>query len=190
LVGVRRGTSRIRYQTTGTDLGAYLGQLEIAAIAVPSVKDLAAKALNSVIGIVDPGKKRDANRKARATIWCGLANAGSVTAARRVLGGSNVQYTPLERSYYADCWTKLLASKPVLAQQAKALGQLGVPEPGSDVAPPTIPEEDMATLQNEIDAYRQSITSGVAPKALPATTAAGINPLIALGLVGAFLARR
>jgi hypothetical protein len=106
-----------------------------------------------------------------------------------VLGGSKVQYTALERGYYSDCWNKLVSSKPALTQQAIALGQLGVPEPGSDIAPPTIPEEDMASLQNEIDAYRASITGAAPMKALPASTA-GINPLIALGLVGAFLARR
>lgn len=188
----RTAVARIRYQSPPTTLGAYLGQLELAATAIPSVKVLAEKALSSVIGIVDPGKKRDANRQARATIWCGLANLGSITAARRVLGGSHVQYTPKERQYYIDCWNKLLVSKPALAQQAITLGQLGVPEPGSDLAPPAIPAEDMASLQNEIDAYNKtgSVAPGGATKALAPASQAGISPLLALGLVGAFLARR
>lgn len=194
LVGVRPRTAvaRIRYQAPPTTLGAYLGQLELAATAIPSVSQLANKALASVIGIVDPGKKRDANRVARANIWCGLANLGSITAARRVLGGSQVQYTPKERQYYIDCWNKLLKSKPALAQQAVTLGALGIPEPGSDLAPPAIPAEDMASLQNEVDAYNQtgSVAPGGTTKALAPASQASISPLLALGLVGAFLARR
>lgn len=179
--------TRIRFQTPPTTLGAYLGQLELATAALPSVDQLAKKALADVIGIVDPGKKRDANRQARANIWCGLANQGSITAARRVLGGSKVQFTAKERQYYIDCWNKLLTSKPALAQQAITLGQLGIPEPGSDLAPPLLAAEDIRSLQAEIDAY-----NGTAPAVSKATTPAqaGLSPLLALGLVGAFLARR
>lgn len=191
--GVRRKTAvaRIRYQTPPTTLGAYLGQLELATAALPSVDQLAKKALADVIGIVDPGKKRDANRLARANLWCALANQGSITAARRVLGGSKVQYTAKERQYYIDCWNKLLVSKPALAQQAITLGQLGIPEPGSDLAPPAIPAEDIASLQNEIGAYNAtgSLTPGGTTKAL-APASAGVSPLLALGILGAFLARR
>lgn len=182
---------RVRYNTTGTD---FLGVLPaLAAAALPSVKELAQKALNSVIGIVDPGKKRDANRQARATLWCGLANRGSITAARRVLGGSTLQYTQKERQYYVDCWNALQKSKPMLTQQAQTLGALGVPEPGSDIAPPSIPDEEMASLQREIDAYDAATAAGATQlpppggmKALPA----GISPVLALGIAGAFLARK
>lgn len=186
---------RMRYATTGTNLGEYLGILPVVAAAIPSVKDLAAKALNSLIGIVDPGKKRDANRKARADIWCSLANAGSITAARRVLGGSKVQYTAKERQYYIDCWQKLMSSKPALCQQAITLGQLGIPEPGSDVAPPSIPEEDQQSLQREIDAYNAAVqTNAPLPgpataKALPAAgqSTASLGPVIGIAIAGALL---
>lgn len=187
---------RLRYATTGTHLGEYLGILPaVAAAAIPSVKQLAQKALTSLIGIVDPGKKRDANRKARADIWCSLANAGSITAARRVLGGSKLQYTAKERQYYIDCWQKLMASKPALAQQAITLGQLGIPEPGSDIAPPSLSSEDMASLQREIDAYNTAAQTGAplpgpgAPKALPAAgqSTASLGPLIGVAIAGALL---
>lgn len=198
-VAPRGRVVRVRYDTTGTDLGSYVGLgilPAIAAAALPSVKDLAQKALNSVIGIVDPGKKRDANRQARAALWCGLANRGSITAARRVLGGSTLQYTPKERQYYLDCWTALQKSKPMLAQQAQTLGGLGVPEPGSDIAPPLIPDEDMAALQREVDAYDAATAAGAtqlpAPataKALPAAgqSSASLGPLVGLAIAGAVL---
>lgn len=201
MVGVRPPQSRtrvvrVRYESTGTHLGEYLGILPaIAAAAIPSVKQLAQRALNSLIGIVDPGKKRDANRKARADIWCSLANAGSITAARRVLGGSKLQYTPKERQYYIDCWQRLLQTKPMLAQQAITLGQLGIPEPGSDVAPPSISEEDTTTLQREIDAYNVAVQTNAplpgpgAPKGLlpAAPSTPSFGPIIAITIGGAIL---
>lgn len=193
-VAPRAQVVRMRYGTS-PHLGEYLGIVPLVAAAIPSVKDLAAKALNSVIGIVDPGKKRDANRKARADIWCGLANAGSITAARRVLGGSKVQYTAKERQYYIDCWQKLMASKPALCQQAITLGQLGIPEPGSDVAPPSLSEEDQQSLQREIDAYNTALqTNAPLPgpataKALPAAgqSTASLGPVIGIAIAGALL---
>lgn len=180
----------VRLQTTGTQLGA----LPLVAAAIPSIKDLARRAINSVIGIVDPGKKRDANRQARAAMWCDFANAGSITAARRVLGGSQVQYTAKERQYYIDCWNKLKASEPMLAQQAQALGPLGVPEPGSDVAPPFLADEEISSLQREVDAYRSGASAlpASSPKLLTVQAGFGGNAgvLLALGIAGAFLARR
>lgn len=178
-----------------------LGIIPVVAAALPSVKSLATKAISSVIAIVDPGKKRDANRKARAQIWGDFALAGSITAARRVLGGSRVQYTPLERSYYQAYWTKIQAAEPKLATQAMTLGPLGIPEPGSDVAPPFIPDEEIANIQREVDFYRNPVAldSGVQTTAgaLPATTTTAVVPvksnanvLLALGLVGAFLAQK
>lgn len=185
---VRNTPARIRVENGGTDLGA----LPLAAAAIPSIKSLATKAISSVIAIVDPGKKREANRKARAQMWGDFARAGSITAARRVLGGSRVQYTPTERGYYQTQWNSLMAAEPRLANQALVEGPLGVPEPGSDVAPPFIPDEDVAALQREVDFYRNPETA-----ALPATTStalvpvkANTNALLALGLVGAFLATR
>lgn len=199
-VGVRPTSQRarvvrMRYATTGTHLGEYLGIVPVVAAAIPSVSQLAQKALTAVIGIVDPGKKRDANRKARADIWGNLALAGSVTAARRVLGGSKVQYTPKERQYYIDYWQKLLDTKPALAQQAITLGQLGVPEPGSDVAPPQLSAEDTASLQKEVDAYNTAVSTGAAlpgpnaAKALPAAgqSTASLGPIIGVAIAGALL---
>lgn len=193
-----RSSSRaavMRLQNGGTNLGE-LGIVPVLAAAIPSVRQLAGKAIASVIGIVDPGKKRDANRKARAQMWCDLANAGSITAARRVLGGSKVQYTPLERGYYQACWTALQTKEPRLAQLAVSLGGLGVPEPGSDQAPPFIGDEDVSALQREIDEYRNPqdvplLLGPTAPKQIAAQAGGGnANVLLALGLVGAYLASK
>lgn len=189
-----RAPIRMRYGTTGTNLGEYLGILPvaIAADAIPSLRQLEQKALNSLIGVVDPGKKRDANRKARADIWCSFANAGSITAARRVLGGSKVQYTPKERQYYIDCWAKLMQSKPQLAQQAITLGALGIPEPGSDLAAPSISDEDRSALQREVDAYNTAVQTnaplpGPATKAVSTTSGASLGPVIGIAIAGALL---
>lgn len=163
----------------------------IVAAAIPSVKTLALKALNSVVGIFDPGKRRDANRAARAVLWGDLAVAGSITAARRVLGGTTLQFTDKERQYYRDQWKRVQASEPRLAAQAQALGGLGIPEPGSDQEPAKIGDEDTASLQREIDAYRAGVNSATPGATTTATTPAkaGVSTLLGLGLVGALLAK-
>jgi hypothetical protein len=187
----------VKIRTTG----AQLGVLPVIAAAIPSVSSLASKALTSVIGIFDPGKKRDANRKARADMWGSLALAGSITAARRVIGGAKVQFTALERSYYAPYVTRLQSQEPKLYAAAVAAGALGIPEPGSDQEPPMISAEDQATLQREIDAYRNpvqlpsidgtpTVSNPTKPGTTPPTQAGGSSILPILAIAGALLARK
>lgn len=157
-------------------------------------------AISAIVGLVDPGQKRDANRRARADMWFNLANLGSITAARRLHGGSQVQYTQEERNLYRDRWNQLVASKPDLAQQALALGDLGVPEPGSGLEPPSLPPAMIEDLKQEIAVYQgggtpasSGGTSGNYP--VPATVQptpdeiaqAGMPKLFTYALVGGVL---
>lgn len=182
-------TRRVRVDNGGTDLGA----LPVLIAAVPSVKTLAMKAFTSVISIFDPGKKREANRKNRAQFWGETARAGSITAARVVLGGRTMVYTINEKGYYEDQWKQLVAADSKLAAQAQALGGLPVPEPGSDVEPMRLSDEQLAALQAEIEAYRNPPTSGggggAKPSAPGSPQQAGITLILGLGILGAFLAR-
>jgi len=164
----------------------------VIAAAVPSVKQLAERALASVVGIFDPGKRRDANRKSRAELWGNLATLGSITAARRVYGGMTLQFTDKERGYYRDQWTRLTSAQPTLAAQAKTLGGLGIPEPGSDQEPARLSDEDSSSLQNEIDAFR---SGGPSPIPVPKTAAtaasaqAGSGSFFGIGIALALLAK-
>ena len=168
-----------------------LGVFPVVAAAIPSVKDLASKAITSVIAIVDPGKKRDANRKARAQMWGDFARAGSITAARRVYGGQTSQYTKEEKALYVAQWNSLRSAEPKLAAQAQALKGLSIPEPGSDVTPPYLAPEEVAAIQQEVDEYRAPegvVTS--TPKAAATPQQAGAGWLLGLGLAGAWLASK
>lgn len=163
----------------------------IVTAAIPSVRTLALKALNSVVGIFDPGKRRDTNRASRAVMWGDIAVAGSITAARRVLGGTTLQFTDKERQYYRDQWKRLQSAEPRLAAQAQTLGGIGIPEPGSDQEPAKIGDEDLSSLQREIDAYRAGVNSAPSSTGAPASAPAkaGAGTLLGLGLLGALLSK-
>lgn len=183
------------YDANQNELGASdpndtLGVLPaVVAAAIPSVKTLAQKALNSVLGIFDPGKRRDANRQARAVMWGDIAVAGSITAARRVLGGQTLVYTEKEKQYYRDQWKRLQSTEKRLADQAVTLGGLGIPEPGSDQEPARISDEDMQSLQREIDAYRTGGTTTATATTPVAPARAGMGWLLGLGIAGAIAAK-
>jgi hypothetical protein len=185
--GRRRAPTSIRVESTGTDLGL----LPLLAASVPSVKTLATKAIMSVISIFDPGKKREANRKNRAQFWGDTARAGSITAARRVFGGQTEQFTSAERGYYAVQWKQLVSADSALAAKATALGPLPIPEPGSDTAPMSISEADMASLQEEINAYH-NVASAASPSGNVVASAqrAGMPLILGLGILGAVLVSR
>jgi hypothetical protein len=168
--------------------GDQLGILPLVASAVPSVSQIAGKIVTSLVSIVDPGKKRDANREARAEMYYQYATAGSITAARRLYGGQTVQYTAKERQYYKDRWPKFAAAVPDLAAQAVALGlgPDGIPEPGSGTAPPQLSAVDSQQIQSEINAWHAAhAQAGTTPPGQPAikVAAAGLggltdNPLV------------
>lgn len=164
---------------SGRKVRPQLGILPVIAAAVPSVSQILGKITTSLLAVIDPGKKRDANREARAEMWYQYASAGSITAARRLHGGTHFQYTAKERQYYIDRWAKFQAANPALAGQAQQLGDLGIPEPGSDLAPPTLSPEDQQAIQAEIDAYHQAhAAAGTTPPPQP-----GLN-IASLGLGG------
>lgn len=180
--------------------GDQLGVLPLVAAAVPSVGQITSKILSGVVSIFDPGKKRDANREARAEMWYQFASAGSITAARRLYGGQQFQYTDKEKGYYRDRWSKFQSALPDLAKQATQLGPLGIPEPGSGVEPPQLSPADQQAIQAEIDAYHAAhAQQGTTPPAQPPVRVAqaGIgtgfmdNPLVLGGaLIAAFLFNR
>ena len=188
--------ARARIENGGTNLGALP---LVVASAIPSVKTLATKAINSIIGIFDPGKKRDANRKARATFWGDTAVAGSITAARRVLSGRTMVYTTEEKALYNAQWSRLVGANPSLAAKAQSLGNMpdGIPEPGSDASPPfSVPPDVLASLQEEINVYHGStataadVDAAADAKAAAKPSQAGTGLLFGLGILGALLAGR
>lgn len=187
----RSNGNRLRVRVRGAQLGE-LGILPLIAAAVPSVSQIAGKIATSLIGIVDPGKKRDANREARAEMWFQYASAGSLTAARRLHGGTHFQYTAKEKAYYVDRWGKFQAANPTLAAQALQAGDLGIPEPGSDIAPPMLSASDQQAIQAEISAYHAAhAAAGTTPPAQPSLNIAQAGLLggnfSALALGGALL---
>lgn len=152
----------------------------LAAEAVPSVSKILGKIATGLLSVVDPGKKRDANREARAEMWFQYASAGSITAARRLYGGQTIQFTDKEKQYYRDRWAKFQPTHTDLAAQAVSLGALGIPEPGSSVEPPSLSPADQQAIQDEINAYHAAhATAGVTPPAQPSLNVkqAGIGGL-------------
>lgn len=159
-----------------------------------SVKSLAVKAINSLIGIFDPGKKREASRKARAVFYGDLAVAGSITAARIVnggaAGGQYQQYTTDEKAYYADQLARLKAADPTLQARALTAGELPVPGDGDSPAGWQPSSETVETFQREIDAYKSpsdfDVGGGKLPPQIKQASAAGgslLLPLVAIGLI-------
>jgi hypothetical protein len=189
----RRATAnRVRVENGGTNLGI----LPILAAAVPSVKTLATKAITSVISIFDPGKKRDANRKNRAQFWGDTARAGSITAARRVYGGTTMVYTVDEKKLYADQWRSVQSAQPQLAAQAVALGKLPIEEPGSDTTPMSLPPEELEALQAEIDAFHNppsgtvTATDGKTAAAVAKSAQSSTGVIAAAAVLGALFILR
>lgn len=168
-------------------LGDSLGVLPLVAAAVPSVSTLLKNAANSLIGIVDPGKKRDANREARARMYGALAVQGSITAANRVysaaVGIHGGEGPTKEAGWYKEEWAKIQAAVPTLAAAVPILPRVGLPDPQE----PTLSAADQTLIQNEINAYH-----GIAKTATAAGTVLQSNAglLLGLGILGAFLFRR
>lgn len=171
-----------------------LGILPLVAAAVPSVSQILGKIGTSVLSIFDPGKKRDANREARAEMFYQFAVAGSLTAARALYGGAEKGSVGAasEIAMYKTRWAKLQASSPALCAQAIAAGPLGVgPDPGQN--PPTIPADEQASIQAEINAYHAAhAAAGTTPPKQPGLTisTAGIggimdSPVLLAGALGA-----
>lgn len=173
------GLVRVRVQSD--NLGD-LGILPLVAAAVPSVSQILGKIGAGVLSIFDPGKKRDANREARAEMFYQFAVAGSLTAARALYGGAEKGSVGAqsEIAMYKTRWSKLQASSPTLVAQAIAAGPLGVgPDPG--VNPPTLPADEQAAIQSEINAYHAAhAAAGTAPPKQPGLTiaSAGIGGLM------------
>jgi hypothetical protein len=169
-----------------------LGVIPVIAAAVPSVTDLAKKALVSLVGIVDPGKKRDAVREAQAEMWFQWASQGSITAARTLHGGTHFPYTPKEKGFYQTRWNRFSASNATLAAQAVAAGDLSPVDAGQSTTPVVIPQTVQDTVQAEINVAHGVATAkpenGGAGGAGGAGGGGGVNPLLLLA--GAFLARK
>jgi hypothetical protein len=168
------------YPTTVRVRNDQLGIVPVIAAAVPSVKDLAAKALKSLVSIVDPGKKRDAVREAQAETWFNWANEGSITAARTLHGGTHFPYTVKEKGFYQTRWNKLQASNATLAAQAAQAGDLSPVDAGQSTTPVVIPQATQDVVQQEINA-----SHGVASKPAPGAAkngggGGGVNPLLLL----------
>ena len=167
-----------------------LGIVPVIAAAVPSVTDLAKKALTSLVGIVDPGKKRDAVREGQAETWYQWALQGSITAARTLHGGTHFPYTVKEKGYYSARWAKFQASNATLAAQAVQAGDLSPVDAGQSTMPVVIPQALQDTVQNEINTAH-----GIATPKPPTANGGGgaggggINPLLLLAGVS-FLARK
>lgn len=152
---------------------AGLGFVAAAAAVAQNktVQSIVKDAASAIIGIFDPGKKRDKNREARAEMWYQLALAGSITAARRLYGGQTIQYTDKEKQMYKDRWAKFAQANPTLAQQAVQKGGLGIPEPGSDVVPPSLSSTEQEKLRQEIALY-----TGGSSESLPGDMSADVPP--------------
>jgi len=185
-----RKVKRARVQS-GDSLGAL--PLLAAAASSPTVRGAISKAVGGLIGIVDPGKKREANRKARAQMWGDIARQGSITAARYILGGRTMVYTVNEKGYYEEQWKQLQAAQPGLASRAQSLGGLGPPGNGDD--PPSIDEYTQQALQKEVDEFRNP--GGVSPAATtgtgttaPVVKQAGFGGWLIPGLALSFIASR
>lgn len=124
--------------------GLGLGFIPGVAAVIPAAKSIAAAAFKGLLGVVDPGKRRDKEREARAEMWFRLALAGSETAARHLLGGAQFQYTAKERGYYVSRWNAFQGTNATLAMNARTLGPVGIPE--RDLS-----SDELAALQDEID---------------------------------------
>lgn len=151
--------ARVRIENGGTQLGV----LPLVAAAVPSVSDLAKKALSSLVGIVDPGKKRDAARQAQAEQFYQWAVAGSITAARTLHGGTHIPYTSTEKGFYSSRWSSFQTSNPTLASAAVAAGDFAPVDLGQQTTVPPLPSGTQTQIQNEINAAHGKGTAAVIP---------------------------
>lgn len=138
-----------------------------------TVGSILTSARNAIVGIVDPGRKRDANRRARADMWARLADQGSITAARILYGGTYKQYTSEEKGWYRDRWNIFQRSHPDLASEAMRLGGLGVPEPGSGSEPPQLTSAMQAQVEQEIAEFQA--TGSMEPAPSGGTAVAGLT---------------
>ena len=192
-VPIARGPVRVRYVGTGTNLGDALGIVPLVAAAVPSVQTLLKNAAGSIVGIFDPGKKRDAERKARADMYLNLALQGSITAANRLYSASISSgiASDKEKGWYQQNWRQFSAQMPDLAAKVLALPRVGLPDPQR----PELSPADTELIQNEINAFHGIVpktpaNTGGASSVLPAGFSGIPAAVLVLGLAGAYFFAR
>jgi hypothetical protein len=126
-------------------LGIFLVD-DILAVGA-AVKGISAIA-SSAGAIFDSGKSSDEQRQARAAFFRDSGIAGSVTAARYVLGG--LQNTAShEIPYYQAAWSAIAAARPDVAAEAEAQGlkwASSVPDPGGTQQMVNDVKQDLAAL--------------------------------------------
>lgn len=173
--------------------GDQLGILPVIAAAAPSVTDLAKKAGMALVGIVDPGKKRDAERQARANMYRELAKQGSITAANRVYSASigihGGEGPTKEANWYKQAWSDIQATVPDIAAKVPSLPRVGLPDPQR----PELSAADTSLIQNEINLYHgiaSAAGSGAAAEVASAGASGNLGMILGLGVLGAFLVSR
>lgn len=126
--------------------------------------------VNSVVGIFDPGKARDAQRESRAEMWYQIAVQGSTYAGRHVFGGRTLVYTVKEKGYYEDRWNKLMSNNPRIATLSQQMGGLGIPDNPTDA--------EKNQMAQEIDAYNNQnfLTAGLSDQGKALVAAAQATP--------------
>lgn len=135
---------------------ALSGASAVASAGTSAVKSAVSHLVNSVVGVFDPGKARDAQREARSEMWYQIAVKGSTYAGRHVLGGRTLVYTVKEKGYYEDRWNKLKSSNPYISQSAETLGGVGIPDNPTDA--------EITQMAQEIDAYEnRSLAQPIGP---------------------------
>lgn len=141
----------------------------VLAAAASDVKKLISNLASSIIGLVDPGKKRDAQREQKAETYYQVAKLGSLTAARHLYGGSYLQYTIKEKGFYSDRWTRFKTESPTLAQQAVTAGGIN--------STPDITDADISQMQKEVDAVAaEKGTTAPPASSRPALSTAAAAP--------------
>lgn len=116
----------------------------VASTAIKGFSAIASNASN----IFNPGKSRDEQRLARANYFRDSAIAGSVTAARYVLGGEQ-NTGGNEIPYYQQAWSMIAAQRPDVANEAESQGAkwaAGIPDPGGTQSMVNDVKADLAAL--------------------------------------------
>jgi hypothetical protein len=174
--------------------GTGLGVLPLAA-ALPSITSVLSNVGQSIIGIVDPGKKRDAERQARASMYEQLAVQGSSTAANRVysaaIGIHGGEGPTKEANWYKAAWAHIQQAMPAeFVAKVVASPRVGLPDPQR----PELAPADAASIQAEINAYHGIVnqaTQAVSAAAAKAGIPGGTTGLLLIAAVGlAFVASR
>lgn len=172
-------TPRYPNQPTGSGDSGWIGWVK------RTVGDILTDLWHGLLGIFDPGVKRDKEREARAEIWYRLANEGkSVTAARYLYGGTSIPYTGKERGFYQQRWDRFKVENPSIAQAAVSMGPLASVD--FEVTNAAIEQ-----IQKEVEESHGVIPGGTIPTGGTQQAGAGdYTPLIVLGILGAILYAR